>query len=191
MAVICSNDILHGEFVDLYHKIRTGYEKILLSSTEMLELQEAEFHLWKVHYMLIDEYRKTIRQLLCKKNDTLSGNVDSGSKTDHVVKRFKSFLSEATDFYGNLIIKIRKSYGLPAEIFLKDRSDSSLNIELTRRHACHYTCHRLLICLGDIARYIEGVKKSNDCDWSTAGKYYIEAARTWPDGGNPHNQVHC
>ncbi|KAK4485241.1 hypothetical protein RD792_007871 [Penstemon davidsonii] len=137
----------------------------------MVELQEIEYHLWKLHYKLIDEFRKRIRQQSSKATE------------------FKTFLSEATEFYRDLIIKLRKNCGIPAEIFLGNKDSSSFSIEITKLQSCQYACHRLLICLGDLARYNEIVKKSESCEWSTAATYYLEATRTWPDSGNPHNQL--
>ncbi|KAG8385539.1 hypothetical protein BUALT_Bualt03G0055700 [Buddleja alternifolia] len=193
LAFIFSKGMLHGEVLELYRKIRTGYEKILLNSNQMVERQEIEYHLWKLHYKLIDEFRKRIRQQSSNaehmKNDTLSDNINSQSNTDKHLEGFKSFLSEATEFYRKLIIELRKKCGLPEEISFHNKDCSSFSIEPTKLHACQYTCHRLLICLGDLTRYSEIVKKPDTCEWSTAATYYLEATRTWPDSGNPHNQL--
>ncbi|KAK8629375.1 hypothetical protein V6N13_078217 [Hibiscus sabdariffa] len=47
------------------------------------------------------------------------------------------------------------------------------------------------LCLGDLARYMEQVEKSSvvQHNWSVAATYYLEAARAWPDSGNPQNQL--
>ncbi|KAL0353070.1 UNVERIFIED_CONTAM: protein SMG7L [Sesamum angustifolium] len=189
LTLIYSKGILHSDVWELYGKIRTGYEKILLNSNQMVERQEVEYHLWKLHYVLIDEFRKKIRQQsenIRRENPTHS--IDSQSNTDKSLEGFKSFLSEATEFYAKLIVKLRKSCGLPAEIFLHNKNQSSFSTKQTELHACQHTCHRLLICLGDLARYTEIAKKPDASEWSTAATYYLEATRTWPDSGNPHNQ---
>ncbi|KAI3456252.1 hypothetical protein Pfo_012915 [Paulownia fortunei] len=193
LALIYSKGILHDDVLELYRKIRTGYEKILLNSNQMVERQEVEYHLWKLHYELIDEFRKRTRQRSYNaenmKKDNPSDNINSESNTDNGLKGFKSFLSEATEFYRKLIVKLRKSCGLPAQIFLNNKDRRPFSVEPTKLHACQHTCHRLLICLGDLARYTEIVKKPDACEWSTAATYYLEATRTWPDSGNPHNQL--
>lgn len=196
LAAIYSKGILHDDVLDVYRRIRSEYDHLLSNSTETAELQEVEYHLWKLHYQLIDEFRKRIRQRSfskdsIKKNgavlDCGGGSVDA---TDKGMEVFKSFLSEASEFYKTLVVKLRKSAGLPAEVFMNDKDRAKFPVESTRLQACQHTCHRLLICLGDLARYAEIVKKSDACDWSIAAKYYLEATRTWHDSGNPHNQVY-
>ncbi|KAK4399129.1 protein SMG7L [Sesamum angolense] len=139
LTLIYSKGILHSDVWELYGKIRTGYEKILLNSNQMVERQEVEYHLWKLHYVLIDEFRKKIRQQSENmRRENPSHSIDSQSNTDKSLEGFKSFLSEATEFY---------------------------------------------------AKYTEIAKKPDASEWSTAATYYLEATRTWPDSGNPHNQL--
>lgn len=187
LALIHSKGSLLDDVVELYPKIRAGYEKILLSSNQTIELQEVEHHLWKLHYELINEFRKRIRQQSCNAEN---GKNNNPSDSINCLERFKSFLSEATEFYKNLILKLRTTCGLPPEIFLNNKDSLSFPIEPTKLHACQHTCHRLLICIGDLARYAEIIKKPEARYWSTAATYYLEASRTCPDSGNPHNQVY-
>ena len=90
-----------------------------------------------------------------------------GVKTDYPathMKAFKMFLLRAAEFYRNLIFKVEES---------------------------GFLCHRFYICLGDLERYKEQYLKTHEhpLNWSTAASYYLEAAKSWPDSGNPHNQV--
>lgn len=193
LALIYTKGVLHDDILVLYRQIRTVYEKILLSSNHFLELQEVEHHMWKLHYELIDEFRKRTRQRSnngdnVTKNNSPSDNINSQSSKG--LEEFKSFLSQATEFYRNLIVKLRRTCGLPAEVFLNKKDRWSSSIDPKKLHACQHTCHRLVICLGDLARYTELFKKPDACEWSTAAMYYLEATRTWPDSGNPHNQVY-
>ncbi|KAL7088976.1 hypothetical protein ACP275_13G160900 [Erythranthe tilingii] len=186
LALIHSKGILHNNVLDQYVKTRAGYENILLNSNQsMAERQEIEYRLWKLHYELINEFRKRIRPI-SNNNPEILKNDDKLS--DEGLEGFKSFLSESSEFYGNLIKKIREICGLPPEIFIKDRRLLTV-VDQIKTQECQHTCHRLLICLGDLARYNEIVKKTDACEWSTAAKYYLEASRTWPDSGNPHNQL--
>lgn len=193
LALIYSKGILHDDVLKLYHQIRTVYEKILLNSSHLLELQEAEHHLWKLHYELIDGFRKRPKQRSHNgentRNNSPSESIVSQRSVDRGLEEFKSFLSQATDFYRNLIVKLRRACGLPSEVFLDNKDRLSSSIDPKKLGACQHTCHRLLICLGDLARYAEVIKKPDACEWSTAAIYYLEASRTWPDSGNPHNQV--
>lgn len=102
---------------------------------------------------------------------------------------FKSFLSEATEFYQELTKKLRKSCGLPGELLLCKNGSLSLPLAPMKLPQCQYACHRFLICLGDLSRYGELCKKQDAWNWSLAATYYFEASRIWPDSGNPHNQV--
>ncbi|CAN6816812.1 unnamed protein product [Brassica oleracea] len=90
-----------------------------------------------------------------------------GVKTDYPathMKAFKMFLLRAAEFYRNLISKVEES---------------------------GFLCHRFYICLGDLERYKEQYLKTHEhpLNWSTAASYYLEAAKSWPDSGNPHNQL--
>lgn len=83
-----------------------------------------------------------------------------------VMERFNLFLSEAMEFYQGLIIKLKKK---------KPWKNSS---------SVHYLIHRIFVCLGDLARY-----KAMNPDWSISASYYFKAIESWPDSGNPHNQL--
>ncbi|KAL2473601.1 Protein SMG7L [Forsythia ovata] len=193
LASIYSKGLLHSDTIELYQKVRAGYEEIILNNHQLVELQEVEYLLWKLHYKHIDEFRKRIRQLSSNaentKTDALHGNMDSQSIIDRHLEGFKSFLFKAAEFYRNLIVELRKSCGLPAKVLIDNNNDNSFFVEPTNKHKCEYACHRFLVCLGDLARYTELIKKPDAYKWSTAATYYLEATRTWPDSGNPHNQL--
>ncbi|XP_073299116.1 nonsense-mediated mRNA decay factor SMG7-like [Primulina huaijiensis] len=191
LPLMYSRGILHGEVLEVYHEVRTGLEKILLSTNEMAEIQDVEYLLWKLHYKHINEFRKRIRQQSLDKDnvkETHPQNVDSPSKSDHHLEGFKSFLSEASKFYNDLIFKLKRSCGLLGEVLL-DNNASSFSVEPTKLHKHQFTCHRLLICLGDLSRYAEILKKPDARRWSVAANYYLRATKTWPGSGNPHNQL--
>lgn len=187
LALIYSKGLLHGDVLELYHKVRASYEKTILSDSDLRELKEAEYLLWKLHYVHIDEFRKRIRQNT--KRDAQHDNVNPQANIDKHLEGFRTFLSEAMEFYRNLIINLRTNCGFPAVVFMDNKVGSSFSIEPTKLHKCQYTCHRLLVCLGDLVRYTEIFKKPDACKWSVAASYYVEATRIWPDSGNPHNQL--
>ncbi|CAA3025828.1 SMG7L [Olea europaea subsp. europaea] len=187
LALIYSKGLLHSDVLELYHKVRASYEEIILSDSDLRELKEAEYLLWKLHYVHIDEFRKRIWQNA--KRDAHNDSINPQTNIEKHLEGFRTFLSEVTEFYRNLIIKLRTNCGFPAEVFMDNKGGSSFSTEPTKLHKCQYTCHRLLVCLGDLARYTEIFKKPDACKWSIAASYYIEATRTWPDSGNPHNQL--
>ncbi|KAM7254854.1 hypothetical protein ACFE04_020095 [Oxalis oulophora] len=169
-----SKGLLHPDVQNLYRKICCGYEKIFVNYHELSELQDAEFSFWKLHYKHIDEYRKRIKR---------------NSASDDHVQGFMSFLSQATDFYQNLITEIKKKYKLPGDFSFQKKSDAFS--EQKEVHKCQFLCYRFNICIGDLARYKEqyGKQKEEDRNWSVAATHYLEASKIWPDNGNPQNQL--
>lgn len=108
---------------------------------------------------------------------------------------FKGFLSEATGFYHDLILKIRAKYGLPLGYF-SEGSENQIILSKDVKKSAEMTkglvsCHRCLIYLGDLARYkgLYGEGDYSTCDYAAASSYYIQAASLWPSNGNPHHQV--
>ncbi|XP_010549325.1 PREDICTED: protein SMG7L isoform X2 [Tarenaya hassleriana] len=173
---IHSKGILHHDVRDSYEKAGSTYERIFTSDLTQEELQDVEFSLWKLHYKHIDEFRKGVKP----------SSVDSSGRriSDSHVEAFKSFLSRATEFYKNLISKARRHFGV------SEGEESFPPFHEPKVLKCRFLCHRFCICLGDLARYREQYLKTGDRpNWSAAAAHYLEAAVTWPDSGNPHNQL--
>lgn len=193
--MIYSKGLLHSDVQDLYRKVRSSYEGIILSDREEVEFQDVEYSLWKLHYKHIDEFRKTMKKSygngesvkLVKTQNV--GNVQRNDDKGNA--GFTSFLSEATEFYQNLVVKIRKCYRLPEDTLFNKKSGSSTSVEPKKMQKCQFLCHRFLVCLGDLARYKEQYEKPDDQNhnWSVAASHYLEATMIWPDSGNPQNQV--
>ena len=182
-ALIHSKGLLHSDVRDFYHKVCLSYESFILNDHELTELQDVEYSLWKLHYKHIDEFRKRTKRS--------STNSESTTSDEKHIEGFKSFLLKATEFYKRLIVKIRSHYGLPEESSLYKRGGIASSVEPTKLEKCYFLCHRFLVCLGDLARYMEQFEKSSvqKHNWSVAATYYLEAAIIWPDSGNPQNQV--
>ncbi|KAI3994893.1 hypothetical protein MKX01_037444 [Papaver californicum] len=171
--LIHSKGPINTDVQELYHKARSSYEEIIVNDHGLAELQDIEYSLWKLHYKHIDEYRNRIREASVQRK---SANLES----ETLLEGLKSFVSEATDFYQDLIAKIRRSYGLP--------KDSIESADIGR---CQFSCHRSLVFLGDLARYRElyGNPDAQGRKWSTAARHYLNASLIWPDSGNPQNQL--
>ncbi|KAF6141894.1 hypothetical protein GIB67_037862 [Kingdonia uniflora] len=179
--LIASKGILHTDVQVFFRKARSSYEKSILNDHELAELQNIEYSLWKLHYKHIDEYRFRIRE-------SLSGKQDSNSTA---LDRFTSFLSESIEFYQGLIAKIRSIYGIPKKIFSLNECDFPSSMNSSKIQRCKFSCHRCLVCIGDLARYKElyGNPDSRSRNWSIAATHYLKASEVWPDRGNPHNQL--
>ncbi|XP_022139980.1 protein SMG7L isoform X2 [Momordica charantia] len=194
-ASILSKGILHSDVKDLYHKVCSIYERIFISDHEQVELQDIEYSLWKLHYKHIDEFRKRIKRssanaespkLVITKNPN-----DVQRSSSNYIAEFRLFLLEATKFYQKVISKIREYYGLPKEGLLYKAFGVSKGINPKKKKKCQFLCHRLLVCLGDLARYMEQHEKPDlhSHKWLAAATHYLEATMVWPDSGNPQNQL--
>lgn len=176
-ATIQHKGILDTEVQDLSRKARSNYEKIILNDYQTVDLQEIEYSLWKLHYKHIDEYRKKIKKV--------STSPESTNNLNNHIEGFKFFLSEVAEFYKDLIAKFKRTCGLLEEkSFFK-----KTGVEPAIFQKSHYACHRFLVCLGDLSRYMELCKKPDVQKWAVAATYYLEATMVWPHSGNPQNQL--
>ncbi|KEH36551.1 putative telomerase activating protein Est1 [Medicago truncatula] len=193
-ALIHSKGILHSDAQYLYRKIRASYERVLLNSYTYAELQDVEYSLWKLHYKHIDEFRKIVKRNSGDVEINKSGTSQTGveqRRNNDTFKPFKLFLSEASEFYQNLIVKLRKNSGVSEEALLNKKGWIFTSTEPEIKLKCKYLCHRSLVCMGDLARYKEQCENpdTQNHNWSVAATHYLEATRIWPNSGNPQNQL--
>ena len=179
-------------------QMRENCEAIILQDHEFSEKHEIEHVLWQLHHRRIEEFRAHIN------NAALRGGVSTlqGGKSpphpDRIKKIcaiFKGFLSEATGFYHDLMLKIRAKYGLPMDCF-SEAPEYQITLSKDEKKSFEMkkgliSCHRCLIYLGDLARYkgLYGEGDSVSRDYAAASGYYLQAASLWPSSGNPHHQV--
>ncbi|KAI3939633.1 hypothetical protein MKX01_038588 [Papaver californicum] len=182
--LIHSKGPINTDVQELYLKARSSYEEIIVNDHELAELQDIEYSLWKLHYKHIDECHNRIREASVQRK---SANLES----ETLLEGLKSFVSEATDSYQDLIAKIRRSYGLPKDVSVSNGVGISKSIESADIGRCRFSCHRSLVFLGDLARYRElyGNPDAQGRKWSTAARHYLNASLIWPDSGNPQNQL--
>mgnify|MGYP000043483583 CR=1 FL=1 len=191
----------------LRENIRKLYESILLENHEFAEAHEVEQSLWRLHYTQIEEFRSRIRKSLppvpianlASPSSTGGKNIVKRETNQKILAVFRSFLSEATGFYHDLILKIRAKHGLPQDDLTcnaAESKDGTVDHERVQElKRCQLSCHRCLIYLGDLARYKEihgdssGEGDAKSHDWSIAAGFYVKSAAIWPASGNPHNQV--
>ncbi|KAJ8641272.1 hypothetical protein MRB53_017966 [Persea americana] len=179
-------------------QMRENYEAIILEDHEFSESHEIEYALWQLHYRRIEEFRLHINSASASLGSIASKGGKGGVRPDRIKKIrsvFKGFLSEATGFYHDLILKIRAKYGLPLGYF-SEGSENQIILSKDVKKSAEMTkglvsCHRCLIYLGDLARY-KGLYGEGDYatrDYAAASSYYIQAASLWPSNGNPHHQL--
>ncbi|CAN1170430.1 Nonsense-mediated mRNA decay factor SMG7 [Linum perenne] len=178
-----------------WQQIRENYESIILEDHGFSEQHNIEYALWQLHYRRIEELRAHLSAAL---NSASSNSTQVPARPDRIQKirsQFKTFLSEATGFYHDLILKIRAKYGLPLGFFT-DGSDDRVVMEKDEKKSADIkkgliSCHRCLIYLGDLVRYkgLYGEGDSKTREYAAASSYYLQAASLLPSSGNPHHQL--
>ncbi|VVB17111.1 unnamed protein product [Arabis nemorensis] len=183
---------------NVWQQIRENYEAIILEDHTFSEQHNIEFTLWQLHYKRIEEFRSHINAVLASSSSGVAQNVKGPSRSDRITKlklQFRTFLSEATGFYHDLILKIRSKYGLPLGYFNEDQDSQNLadkdGKKLAEVKKGLVSCHRCLIYLGDLARYkgVYGDGDSKNREYAAASSYYLQAASLLPASGNPHHQL--
>lgn len=179
-----------------WQQMRENYEAIILEDHSFSEQHNIEYALWQLHYRRIEELRAHFSAAL----QASQAGKAAAPRPDRITKirlQFKTFLSESTGFYHDLILKIRAKYGLSLGNFSED-SEVRVLMEKDPKKSAEMkkgliSCHRCLIYLGDLARYkgLYGDNDSKSCDYAAASSYYLQAASLWPSSGNPHHQVFC
>lgn len=182
--------------------MRENYEAILLEDHAFSEQHDIEYALWQLHYRRIEELRALFNAAaLASAGSPASqngkGTIRAGpDRLTKIRTQFKTFLSEATGFYHDLMLKIRAKYGLPLG-YSSDDPDNHIAMSKDGNKSSEgkkglMSCHRCLIYLGDLARYksLYGEGDSKARDFAAASSYYLQASSIWPSNGNPHHQVH-
>lgn len=180
-----------------WQQMRENFETIILEDHDFSEKHTIEFALWQLHYRRIEEFRAHYNAASAADSTTSQHRVGPArpERASKIRLQFKTFLSEATGFYHDLILKIRAKYGLPIGQFYPEtenhnvkEKDGKKSLEIKKGLI---SCHRCLIYLGDLARYkgLYGEGESKSRDYAAASSYYLQAASLWPSSGNPHHQL--
>lgn len=143
-----------------WQQMRENYEGIILEDHAFSEQHNIEYALWQLHYRRIEEFRAHFSDAVSSMGATTPQGGKVPTRPDRITKirlQFKTFLSEATGFYHDLILKIRAKYGLPLGYFSED-SENRMGTEKEGKKPAEMkkgliSCHRCLIYLGDLARY--------------------------------------
>ncbi|KAL8493793.1 hypothetical protein ACS0TY_024819 [Phlomoides rotata] len=183
-----------------WQQMRENYEAIVLEDHAFSEEHDIEYALWQLHYRRIEDLRTLFNAALASAGSTAppngKGPVRSGpERLTKIRSQFKTFLSEATGFYHDLMLKIRSKYGLPFGSF-PDDPDNQIPMSKESNKSSDLkkglmSCHRCLIYLGDLARYkgLYGEGDSKAREFEAASSYYIQAFSLCPSNGNPHHQL--
>ncbi|MFS7904240.1 putative telomerase activating protein Est1 [Helianthus anomalus] len=175
-----------------WQQMRENYESILLEDHAFSEQHDIEYTLWQLHYKRIEDLRARYNSAQAFASQNAKGVARSGpDRITKIRSQFKTFLSEATGFYHDLMVKIRAKYGLSLGYMSDDSQNDKDGNESIDVKKGLISCHRCLIYLGDLARYkglyVEGDSKTRD--FAAASSYYKQAATLVPSSGNPHHQL--
>ncbi|KAL2464592.1 Protein SMG7 [Forsythia ovata] len=183
-----------------WQQMRENYEAIILEDHAFSEQHDIEYALWQLHYRRIEELRVHLNSALASSGLAASQNGKGPTRggPDRVSKirsQFKTFLSEATGFYHDLMLKIRAKYGLPLG-YSSDDPENQISMSKDGNKSSEVkkgliSCHRCFIYLGDLARY-KGLYAEGDSKpraFAAASSYYLQASSLWPSSGNPHHQL--
>ncbi|XP_062194322.1 nonsense-mediated mRNA decay factor SMG7-like [Phragmites australis] len=179
---------------NIWIQMRDNFEKIILADHDFSEQNEIEYLLWQLHYKRIEEFRRNINTAGLVASQTGKNNANP-DRIRRIKSAFRSFLSEATGFYHDLMLKIKSNYGLPLGYFPDGLENASNSVRDDNKTAevkkGLVSCHRCLIYLGDLARYksLHGDDDSASREYAAASSYYKEAASICPCSGNPHHQL--
>jgi protein SMG7 len=175
---------------NIWLEIRENLEGIILADHEFSQKNDCEMALWQLHYRRIEEFRYHINSGSTSSNNSKNNNQTNADRLKKIRGSFKVFLSEATGFYHELMLKIRSKYGLPLNgdalvVCVKDENKAA---EMKKGLM---SCHRCLIYLGDLARYkgLYGEGEVVSREFGAASSYYMQALNMCPTSGNPHHQV--
>ncbi|GAB1608422.1 telomerase-binding protein EST1A-like isoform X2 [Argonauta hians] len=157
--------------------LQSKCEQIILLDLEVSMKQNVEQLLWKsVYYQLIEIYRKQ-----------LSEDPSTRALSTEVIKeQLFSVLNEGTSFYERLLEQLQTTYNFSLAPFLDTNSSPPETCHRTVKLAL-LTAQKIMICLGDIARYRELANDSTN--YGRARSWYMRAQQLAPKNGRPYNQL--
>eukprot|EP01027_Heterolobosea_sp_BB2_P010046 GEZU01014792.1.p1 GENE.GEZU01014792.1~~GEZU01014792.1.p1 ORF type:complete len:355 (-),score=75.97 GEZU01014792.1:16-1080(-) len=167
-------------------RIRENYERILFLDIEYATKQDVDQLLWKtVFYKHIEEFRKLIKK--CHATAYSAEATPQSKEQLHAVcSSFRSFLEESSAYYESLYQKMKSHYNVnEAENTIRSSQSGDASV----LKCAVLSLHKILIVLGDLARYRELYNESHTKDWSAARAFYFRALELQPTNGNPHNQL--
>ncbi|KAK9319579.1 hypothetical protein V1517DRAFT_332039 [Lipomyces orientalis] len=178
-------DILVSEF-------RETVERIILQDIIAAHAADLDSVLWiRAHHPVIDLYKK----LLQKIQPQIKTKPTEARKLQEF---FVKFLKSAAQFYRLYIQHLVGQFGVrelepivvrfQMEVIRSPRAPKKPSDKL--RILVLRSCHRALVCLGDLSRYREMHSfDSVEKEWRHAQNYYILAKQLYPSLGFPHNQL--
>ncbi|BFZ01958.1 hypothetical protein BsWGS_04997 [Bradybaena similaris] len=177
-------EVFSPDAVGLRNKLKDYCERLMFFNPVEYG-RKAEEVLWrKVFYDVIQVVKRS------KNHIRHHGSVETA---------YRTHLAAAAGYYQHLVFRLQREFSLRLagvidyhqlpEIRAGRRNDmtSVKTINPSIQEWAQRACHRCLICLGDISRYICDVDRMSIP--TTAARYYHQAFMLFPEIGMPHNQL--
>eukprot|EP01105_Mastigella_eilhardi_P010180 TRINITY_DN2383_c0_g1_i3.p1 TRINITY_DN2383_c0_g1~~TRINITY_DN2383_c0_g1_i3.p1 ORF type:complete len:675 (-),score=129.69 TRINITY_DN2383_c0_g1_i3:183-2207(-) len=182
------------EVLDLRRQLRDKYETLLLFHLEAAAAHDIENHLWRnVFYAVIEYCRRKIQ------NRKRVNGKKAKKKKSKVNTKLSTFLTHAEAFYVSLAVQLQRLHSVNFALDLPITPphvviNSTQAINPPNPELCAAAVHRVLIALGDLARYcatlcFSAIDPSVSAQQKLAESYYKKALRLRPNNGLPFNQL--
>lgn len=179
-------DLLNSDVTTIRIRLKDYCERLMF--TDPVEYgRKAEELMWrKVYYDVIQSFKQ-------QKKKTQGSDADYGLQI-HLLSGIGNYhhllLRLQTEFHLNLEGKIEIPFIWHQQGIKKDhwkKYQHSTELEENVNEWVHQACHRFLVCLGDLARYMSEMGQNSS--GHTAKRYYYQALSFDPTMGMPHNQL--
>ncbi|KAK9386797.1 hypothetical protein V1515DRAFT_571616 [Lipomyces mesembrius] len=182
----------HKEVETLVTELRDAVESAILKDLLAAHAADLDSVLWiRVHHPMIEGYKK----LLHKIQPQVKAKPTEARKLQEF---FVKYLKSSTQFYRSYIQHLVGQFGVMEiepiilrfhmEVIRSPRAPRKPNDKF--KDMVLRSCHRALVCLGDLSRYREMHSfDSIEKEWRPALNYYILAKQLYPSLGFPDNQI--
>ncbi|KAK9452601.1 hypothetical protein V1511DRAFT_490571 [Dipodascopsis uninucleata] len=184
-----NNDPYDESVENLLNGLRQTMVSRIIDDLHFAHAAELDNFLWmRIHYPIIESYRKVLKKMhpVAKKRPTEARKLENS---------FVKFIKGSSKFYRTYIQELATEFGIKdLDIILtKFRMQRNLNSKVPSKESYFLvvkSCHRALVCLGDLSRYREMHSLGNTVmDWRPATNYYNIAKQLFASSGFPHNQL--
>ncbi|KAK9464871.1 hypothetical protein V1512DRAFT_267365 [Lipomyces arxii] len=182
----------HAEVETVLAEFREVAEQLAFEDLPGSYKADLDEILWmKAHYVVFDLYRKRLAKM---RPQIKTKPTESRKLNGHFVK----FIKTSMFFYRTHVQRLISHFGvtelepivkrLHKEVIRSPRAPKVPDLKI--RQLVYRSCHRTLVCLGDLSRYREMHSfGSDEKDWRPATNYYFLAKQVLPGLGSPHNQL--
>ena len=155
----------HPKTLEIRREFEVACRRIIVDFPDVAYAEDVVDLAWKSAFYQIIEWMKKWRET-------------------NAAESITSFIKSAMEFYENLLEEIRKESSLDF-----DRYNPLITVSPSKRRerVAHLHSHKILMCLGDLARY--EVSYLDIADYGLARKYYLKAQSLVPRNGKPYNQL--